>query len=433
MPRTWLLVSILVAGLTVAVGAQVRPRPLASPRAGHLDAPQLPALPSDALFNDTILHEVRLDINSKDWQTLKDNYLTNAYYPCDFKWGGQVVRNVGIRSRGNASRSGNKPSLRVDFNRYTANQTLLDLKSVVLRNNSTDDSSMHERISMLLFTRMGQPAPRVAHTRLYVNNIYAGLYTIVESLDKSFLSRNFDENDGYLYKYDRNAGDAPYYLQYLGPNPDLYVPHPFSPETHETDPQPQPLVDLIRTVAEASDANFRTAIARYLDLTKFIRHVAVVVYMGDDDGFVGNWGMNNFDIYQMQHTTAHVLIPWDKSESMHDGPAYSIFHNIDDVPEAQRNRLMSRILGFGDLKNQYLDALLECAASASELVFGDGRGWMEREVDRELAQIQDAVLSDPQKAYTNDQFTAAVEDVRKFARQRADFVRGEVDAARSGQ
>ena len=41
----------------------------------------LPALPSDALFNDTVLHEVRLDINARDWQTLKDNYLTNEVLP----------------------------------------------------------------------------------------------------------------------------------------------------------------------------------------------------------------------------------------------------------------------------------------------------------------------------------------------------------------
>ena len=31
---------------------------------------------------------------------------------------------------------------------------------------------MHERIGMLFFNRMGVPAPREAHTRLYVNNAY---------------------------------------------------------------------------------------------------------------------------------------------------------------------------------------------------------------------------------------------------------------------
>jgi spore coat protein CotH len=422
---------IVSAGLSMALcagaGAQAQRAPRQTPAGQRL---VLPALPNDPFFDDTVLQEIRLEINSKDWQTLKDNYLTNEYYPCDFKWGGQAVRNVGIRSRGNFSRSGVKPSLRVDFNRYTTGQDFLDLKSVVLRNNSTDVTSLHERVTMLLFARMGLPAPRVAHAKLYINNTYAGLYGVVESLDKAFLSRNFDESDGYLYKYDRNPGDAPYYFEYLGPNQDLYVPHPFSPETHEHDPQPQPLVELIRTVAEASDANFRTAIAQYLDIATFIRHVAVVVYMADEDGILGNWGMNNFDIYRLQNRTQHVLIPWDKSEATRSGPTYSVFHNIYDVPGSQRNRLMERIVGIPELKRLYLDTMLQIADSSSELIVGDGRGWMEREVDREYLQIQDAVLADPQKTFTNEQFAAGVEDLRRFARERAAFVRDEVAAAR---
>jgi len=390
----------------------------------------LPTLPSDALFNDSVLHEIRLDINARDWQTLRDNYLTNEYYPCDFRWNGQVVRNVGIRSRGQASRNATKPSLRVDFNRYTASQTLLDLRSVVLRNNATDYSSMHERIAMQLYARMGLPAPRVAHTKLYINNTYQGLYSIVESLDKSFLSRNFDENEGYLYKYDRLPTDAPYYLDYLGPSASLYSPHPFNPETHEDSPKPQPIADLIRTVHDASDGSFRSAVSQYLDLNLFIRNMAVTVYMGDEDGFLGNWGMNNYDLYQKQNTTVHVIIPWDKSEATRSGPTYSIFHNLNDVPASQQNRLMARIMGLIDLRNQYFDALVQTADSASELVFGDGRGWMEREVERQNAQIQDAVFADTTKPYTNDQYLASVEDLRRFARERAGFVRTEVAGAR---
>ena len=49
---------------------------------------------------------------------------------------------------------------------------------------------------MLFFRRMGLTASREAFARLIVNNQYAGLYTIVESVDKSFLSREFGEDDG---------------------------------------------------------------------------------------------------------------------------------------------------------------------------------------------------------------------------------------------
>ena len=111
--------------------------------------------PSDPFFDDTVIHEIRLAINTKDWSTLKTNFLLNDYYPCDFKWGSTTVRNVGIRSRGTGSRSGVKPGLRVDFDRYTTNQKFLGLKSFVLRNQTQDSSGIHERVAMLFFRRQG--------------------------------------------------------------------------------------------------------------------------------------------------------------------------------------------------------------------------------------------------------------------------------------
>jgi spore coat protein CotH len=423
MKRFPILVLLALVAMGGGLDAQVRPIP--HPLLGVGGKPQAATADASAsapFFNDEVLHEIRLDINAKDWQTLKENFLSNAYYPCDFRWGTEVVRNVGIRSRGTASRSDVKPGLRVDFNRYSDNQTFLGLTSFVLRNNTTDYSSMHERISMLFFGRMGIPAPREAHARLYVNGAYAGLYSIVESIDKNFLARTRAENDGYLYKFDRNVGDDPYYFTYGGPDPSLYVPHPFKPETHESDPQPQPIVDMIRTVAEASDAVFRSAIAEYIDLSAFIRHVAIEMFLNENDGLLGNAGINNFYLYRPPNQHLHVFIPWDKSETMHDR-TLSIFHNVDDVPAEMQNRLMSRAMAYTDLSNLYLDTLLACADSAAELVPDDARGWLEREIDREYQQIRDAALSDPEKAYTNDQFLQAVDDLRKFAQDRSVFVR----------
>src|SRR5262245_45496680 len=136
MKRLLLSVICLAVATGVIVDGQVRPLLL--------------GLNADAFFDDKVLHEIALVINSKDWQALQENYLLNTYYPSDFRWRDKVVRNVGIRSRGNASRSAVKPGLRVDFDRYTTDQTFLGLKSFVLRNNTQDPSSLHEPISMLL-------------------------------------------------------------------------------------------------------------------------------------------------------------------------------------------------------------------------------------------------------------------------------------------
>jgi hypothetical protein len=104
----------------------------------------------------------------------------------------------------------------------------------------------------------------------------------------------------------------------------------------------------------------------------------------------------------------------------------SIFHNVDDVPEQVQNRIMTRAMKYPDLANLYLDVLSATADSAAEPSEGDQRGWIEREVESEFGQIRDAVLADPQKPYTNDEFLQAVDDLRKFAQDRSTFVRTSV-------
>jgi len=417
MTRLSALAIVFVAALGIGVETQtIRPQ--------LLGIGQTTLTGADAFFDDTVLHEIRLDINSRDWQSLKDHFLENTYYPCDFRWRDQVVRYIGIRSRGHGSRSGVKPGLRIDFNRYTSGQTFVGLKSVILRNNTQDASSMRERISMLLFRRLGIAAEREAFATLYVNNAYAGLYTIVESIDKDFAQRNFNDNDGYIYEY--QYAD-PYYFEDRGRNPATYVPSPFEPQTHEDDPQPEKVGDLVQAINHAAD--FAAEMAQYLDLRTFIRHMAVLTFLADYDGFLGDFGMNNFYLYRFQNRNLFIIIPWDKSQAL-SSPTYSIWHNIRDVPGGQMNRLMTGALASPGLTSLYLDTLLESVASATEPGATDTRGWLLREIDRENLLIRDAVFADPVKNYTNEQYDGEVSKLREWAQQRGPFVTAEVNASR---
>jgi hypothetical protein len=407
----FLLLLAVVFGMAAAPG-QVQPRLLGI----------WPAV--DAFFDDSVLQEIRLSLNSKDWQTLKDRFMENTYYPSDFRWRDHVVRNVGIRSRGTGSRSGTKPGLGVSFDKYTSDQKFLGLKSVVLRNNTQDPSNMNERLSMLLFQRMGMPVSREAYAKLFVNEEYLGLYTIVESIDKNFLKRTFDEDSGYLYEFDYPADAQPYYFEYRGSDPSSYVPLPFKPQTHESDPRPENIEQLIWTINETSTAVFRTAIAEYLDIEAFIRHVALDDYMTDNDGLLGDWGMNNFYLYRFDGRNLFTFLTWDKSEAFKGGPQSGILHNIAGVPSWKANRLITRAFSYPDLYALYLDTLTACARSTAEPSPGatTGPGWLEREIAREYDQIHAAALADPVKPYTNDEFEGAVRDLVVFAQQRGEFV-----------
>ena len=388
------------------------------------------------LFDDSIVHRIDLLINSRDWESLTVNYLDNTYYPADFKWQDQTVRNIGIRSRGTGSRSGVKPGLRVDFNHYKSSQTLLSLKQVILRNQTQDASNMHERISMLLYQRLGVMAPREAYTTLYINGDYAGLFTIVENPDDQMADRMFGDSDGNMYKYDYNADDQPWYFTYLGDVPGTYVPHPFKPETNETDPHSEVIRDFVRSVGTDSDAAFPLNVKQWISWENFAKHIAVENFVADQDGFNGDYGVNNFYLYRWTNSARLTFIPWDKSEAFKNASDLPIGHNFLDGDSARRNRLSLRAMAIDEARNLYLDALVAAANSASERDSQnptDARGWMEREIEREYAQIKQYVYADTKKPFSNDEFEQAVESLRAFARARPANVIAQVNAYKGGR
>jgi spore coat protein CotH len=445
--RRFRLISVLLAlGALLLVSATGGVVARAQPPVTPIPVPTPVATPepdpADSFFDDTVLHDINLTINDRDWDSLKINYLDNTTYPVSFGWNNEVVRNVGIRSRGLGSRSGIKPGLRVDFDYYATTQKFKGLKSVVLRNNTQDASNMRERVSMLFFRRLGLRASREAHARLFIKNQYAGVYTIVESLDKTFLKKNFLEDEGHLYEYRFDvAAPVPYAFEYRGADPALYTPLPFKPQTNESDPRGEFLERLFWTINEASDAVWRTAMEEFLDLRRFVRHVAVESFLADQDGLAGDYGPNNFYLYRYVNKNLFRFLPWDKSQAFWEAPGadYSIFRNIENGPETHRNRLVVRALRDPELRELYLNTLLECADSAVELPdpasdpppASPELGWLEGEIKREYEQIREAVLLDPAKLTSNAEFEQAYRDMRSFARNRSDAVRAQVAAARA--
>jgi hypothetical protein len=374
--------------------------------------------PAD-LFDSNRLQEIHIDIHPGDWAQLKQNFLDDTYYACVFHWifNGQDIASAdaGVRSRGQGSRSGVKPSLKIEFDRYESRQNFLGLKNLVLRANTQDASMMHERVSMELFRKMGLHVPRETHARLYVNGDYAGLYTIVEAVDKAFLRFNFGEDSGYLYSY--QWADE-FFFEDRGPDPATYSPVPFQPEFGSQTPNPAPIAAMVQTINHAPDAQFQAAVSQFVDLKTFLTEIAAENFLADQDGLLGDYGLNNFYLYRFAGTTQHTFIPWDKSNTffLTDWP---IMRNVDtDV-------LSKRALAVPELLAYYRAEL----ARAADIAGGAG-GWLEQEIQREYLQIQQAAYADTLKQCdpgaigvlrlcSNEEFDAEVANMLAFARRRS--------------
>jgi uncharacterized protein (TIGR03437 family) len=319
--------------------------------------------------------------------------------------------------------------LHLTFDANVPGQTFLGLPSLELKPNVQDLSMLHERVTFLLFGRMGIPASREVHSTFYVNGEYIGVYLLVEYPDTAFLTRVFNEDTGYEYKY--VGGDwagipgGGYHFEFLGTDLANYasatIPTPFDPETHSNAPDTVTLEGMIQTINQEPDATFLSAMAPYLDLKLFLSHIAVETYVADFDCILGDssYGMNNFHFYRFVNQQLSQFIPWDKDQAF-TATVRPVLQN------ANQNVLMRRLMAIPEYENYYFEALVNTALMATQ------GGWMQQEATREYNQIQQAAYADPNfKLYmlwgygapaTNAQFDAAAAFVETFAPLRTQFV-----------
>jgi spore coat protein CotH len=364
------------------------------------------------LFDDSVLHTLQINIHTRDWDRLRSTYLENDYYPADLTWNGIRATNVGVRSRGRTSRSGAKPGLQIDFDHYSTRGQFLGLQSLVLDNLLYDKSTIRERVAMAFLRRFGVPAPREAFARVFVNGQYAGLYAMVEEVDSVFAQRALGDAHGALFEY---KWLRPYYGEYLGDDLDLYR-QLFEPRAREYDSVfnlYDPVRELFRAINEAPAESFRDAVGMRLDLAALLRLVAADVLLAEADGIVSLEGMNNFYLHRHSTTQRYQFLPWDKDFALHRWD-YPI------TGGASEHALIRRALEDPELRSLYAGFLVEAVGSATDA------DWLGLEAQRAYEQIREAVLADPVKQFTNEEFEAEAAVVIDLARRRPAFVLSEV-------
>jgi spore coat protein H len=282
-------------------------------------------------------------------------------------------------------------------------------------------SGIKETTTMRFFTRLGIPAPRETHTRLYINGRYQGLYALVESVDKTMMGRVYGsigddvQNDGYLFEYNYVL-DSPWRFTYEGADLTPYKQR-FAVKTNESHAQSViwgPVEELARAVNNASAAEFERVISPLIDLPAFVRYIAAQNFVAQDDGFNGYAGMNNFYFYRLEDSATHAFIAWDEDNAF-------LSANFALTTRLDENVLTRRTLELGGYRAQYFSVLAEAADAAA--------GWMRQEMQRQFDLVHQAMIEDTQKPYSNEQYAAERERLLGFPDARITFVRCETARA----
>jgi hypothetical protein len=172
-----------------------------------------------------------------------------------------------------------------------------------------------------------------------------------------------------------------------------------------------PIEELVRLVNSTDTAAFEATIGSRLDLPAFVNYIAGQNFIAQNDGFNGYDGMNNFYFYRLENSTRHVFIAWDEDNAFLQ-PDFGI------TTRNEENVLTSKTLALSQYRAQYFSALADAASSAAD--------WMRAEMQRQFDMIQDAILADPFKPYSNSEYQAARDALLQFPDARITFVRCEV-------
>lgn len=157
-------------------------------------------------FTDDHIARVLITMSDDDWKSLRTNAYAKEYYRADFQFDDELVPDVAVRTKGNASLletvrwESSRFPLAIDFNLFNRARTFHGMQKVHFNNGWSDPTLLRDVISYKIFSQMDVPSPRASLVDLWVNDMHLGVYTMAEAVDKSFLARHFSDSNGNLYK-----------------------------------------------------------------------------------------------------------------------------------------------------------------------------------------------------------------------------------------
>jgi hypothetical protein len=312
---------------------------------------------------------------------------------------GRTYGPVGVNLKGTSSFQpiDQKPAFRVNVNKFTKGAKLFGLKEFLLNNMTQDQSMIHERLAYWLGRQVGGiPTPRCNHSWVTMNGTALGLYATVEEAKDQMMAYSFTDSSGGVFtiNYADFTSDYAANFEYQDGNADT---------TLITDT----INALTMTPADAAIA----AAGQSVNLHEFARYWALMVVTGH----WGGWPYApdpepagaNVRIYLDPTSHQIYFIP----EGINDAFETSDFDFIAHVKSVLATNCGRAASCYQDFANQ----LNEILAKAQQL------DWVS-EAQRVAGQIAALVPMDTKKPYSNDQVTAAQQQVGFYMTDRPTFV-----------
>ena len=334
------------------------------------------------LFDAKEIQTMHLRVSAADWSTVQQAAMPEQprprggpdagpgggpsptpanpeYVHADLEYQGKTYKDIGLRCKGHSSLRSAAGSLKLPlklaFNKFIEGQAFLGLTHLHLNIDAMDPSRMREYLTYSMFRQADVPCSRTAYAKVYLTvpgkleREYLGVYTLAEDVGKPFLKDRFGSSKGLLLKPERTRD-----LPYLGDQWTTYADQ-YGVKTEGNVATQQRLIEFVKLVHQASDAEFAAKIGQLMEVDEFVRFLAVNVVSANMDSYLGSG--HNYYLYVHPKTLKVWWIPWDLNEAFAGfGPAGSPDVQMDlsiDRPCMGANRLVERVLSMKEYREAY--------------------------------------------------------------------------------
>ena len=272
------------------------------------------------LFDDSQVSKMELFLpaDSVAWLLDDENRWNNRHIRAmmihTHTLGVDSVHNVGVRLRGNTSRSAQKKSWKISVNTFVPGRKHMGVEKINLNGQHNDPSISRAKICSDLLGWLELPAIRANHVKLYINGLYMGLYLNTEQIDENFVKSRFGNNDGNLFKCTYPAD-----LQYWGEDPSYYdldqekPPYELSSYTGERDYGDLiHFIDVLNNVEPIADLPCQ--LEEIFNVDQYLKYIVFDILTGNWDGPLYN--KNNFYLYHNTATGLFEYLPFDLDNTL---------------------------------------------------------------------------------------------------------------------
>nr|WP_272943002.1 CotH kinase family protein [Paenisporosarcina sp. TG-14] len=316
---------------------------------------------------------------------------------------------IDIAYRGSHIRDFRKKSYHISFYKPT---TYRDAKEIHINAEYKDPSLLRNKLSLDFFNEIGCLSPNSRFVYMKLNGKNEGLYLELESVDEYFLANRQLPKGAIFYAVDGDANFS--LLSDLDKEVKKSLKFGYE-QKYGTKQDEIHLQEMIIKINTISRDEFENEIVKYLNVDKYLRWLAGVIFTQNFDGFV-----HNYALYQNSETMLFEVIPWDYDATWGRDVNGEIME-VDYLRIEGFNTLTARILDIKTFRHQYKN-LLEVILNNQFNV-----EYLKLKIQDMHSLIRPYILKDPYKKDDIHLFDKEPEYILAFIEARSKYIRKKLD------